>query len=82
MAKVIRTVMQLAAIAVNVIPGIGQLASAAISIGLAVGSSLLSPKPKTPANSPENANRLRATIDPRAPRKTMVGITAMKVDAQ
>lgn len=80
MSKVIRVVAQVAAIVVNVIPGLGQLASASISIGLAVGSSLLSPRPKTPVNSAESVNRLRASIDPRAPRKTVIGITGMQAD--
>ena len=52
----------------------------AISIASSVGGSLLSPHPKSPANSPASVDRMRATIDPRTPRKTMVGITALPVD--
>lgn len=55
-------------------------AATAITIGLSVGASLLAKRPKLPANSPENANRLRASIDPRTPRKTAVGITALATD--
>jgi hypothetical protein len=73
-------VLKIAAVAVQFVPGIGQAVGAAISLGLAVGASLLAKKPKPPRNSPESFERLRATIDPRAPRKTVVGITAMRVD--
>lgn len=83
MPKIIRSVLQVAAVAVNFIPGIGQLASAAITIGLSVGAGLLTKHPKMPVNSPENANRLRASIDPRTPRKIVVGgPTAMRIDAR
>jgi hypothetical protein len=80
MGKIVRTVLQIAAIAVNFIPGIGQLASLAISAALTIGASLLAPKPKSPRNSPEALNRLRANIDPLAPRKTVVGVTALCTD--
>jgi len=80
MGKIVRTVLQVAAIAVNFIPGIGQLASLAISAALSIGASLLAPKPKSPRNSRENLDRLRANLDPLAPRKTVVGITALCTD--
>lgn len=80
MGKIVRTVLTIAAIAVNFIPGIGQIASLAISAALTVGSSLLAPKAKAPRNSPEAMNRLRANVDPLAPRKTVVGYTAMGTD--
>lgn len=80
MGSVVRSVLQVAAIAVNFIPGIGQVASLAITAALSIGSSLLAPKPKSPDNSQENLDRLRANIDPRAPRKTVIGTTALATD--
>lgn len=59
--------------------GISAAIFSAIAVGASVGASLLSPKPKT-TNSKENIDRLRASIDPRTPRKTMVGVTAMATD--
>jgi len=80
MGKIVSTALKVAAVAVNFIPGIGQLASAAITIGLSIGASLLAPKQKSPQNSPANQDRLRANVDPRTPRKTVVGYTAMATD--
>jgi hypothetical protein len=37
-------------------------------------------KPKAPRNSPEALDRLRANLDPRTPRKTVVGETAFATD--
>lgn len=57
--------------------GIGALA---IGTAVVVGQSLLSGgKPKV-TNSKENLERLRASIDPRTPRKTVVGKTALATD--
>ena len=56
--------------------GIGALA---ISTAVVVGNSLLSGKPKV-QNSKENLERLRASIDPRTPRKSVVGKTALVTD--
>lgn len=56
--------------------GIGALA---ISTAVVVGNSLLSGKPKV-QNSKENLERLRASIDPRTPRKSVVGKTALATD--
>lgn len=56
--------------------GIGALA---ISTAVVVGHSLLSGKPKV-QNSKENLERLRASIDPRTPRKSVVGKTALATD--
>lgn len=53
---------------------------ATIGGGLALGASLLSPTARAPQNSSENANRLRANIDPLTPRKTVIGITALATD--
>lgn len=60
--------------------GVSAGVATAIAIGVSVGASLLSPKPKAPGTSPENVNRLRASIDPRTPRKTAVGKTALATD--
>ena len=49
-----------------------------ISAGISVGASAL--KSRSPRNSPENANRLRANVDPLTPRKTVIGFTAMPTD--
>lgn len=56
--------------------GLGALAIATAAV---VGNSLLSGKPKV-TNSKENLERLRASIDPRTPRKTVVGKTALATD--
>jgi hypothetical protein len=80
MGKVVKSVLQVAAIAVNFIPGIGQIASLAISAALTLGASQIKTGSKAPRNSPENANRLRANIDPLTPRKTVVGVTALATD--
>lgn len=59
--------------------GIGATAALVIGVAASIGASLLL-KPKPPKNSPENVNRLRANIEVRTPRKTVVGITAMATD--
>jgi hypothetical protein len=51
-----------------------------LATGLALGASLLAPSPKAPKNSGQNVDRLRASLDPRTPRKTVVGVTAMATD--
>lgn len=56
--------------------GLGALA---IGTAVLVGQSVLSGKPKV-TNSKENLERLRASIDPRTPRKTVVGTTALSTD--
>ncbi|MBP8311060.1 MAG: hypothetical protein KAY46_27535, partial [Burkholderiaceae bacterium] len=56
--------------------GLGALA---IGTAVLVGQSVLSGKPKV-TNSKENLERLRASIDPRTPRKTVVGTTALATD--
>ncbi len=71
MGKIVRTVLKIAAVAVQFIPGIGQLASLAIMVGLSVASKLLAPKtPKIPSSQKD---RLYSTIDPGAPRKIVLG---------
>jgi hypothetical protein len=54
---------------------------ALIALGKAVGSSALKSGKQTPP-SQENANRLRANIDVRTPRKTWVGNCAMQADVR
>lgn len=75
MGKVVKAIAGIAAIAVQFIPGIGQVAGLAIATALSVGSSLIKVKPKAPKNSPEALDRLRANLDPRTPRKTAVGVS-------
>lgn len=78
MGKIVRVVLQVAAIAVQFIPGIGQLAALAITIGLSLLNAALAPK--APKVSPAQRDRLFATIDPSAPRKIVFGSTAMATD--
>jgi hypothetical protein len=70
--------------ALKVIAVVGTLVGGPIGIGIAlaatVGSALLAKKSKAPKNSPESFERLRATIDPRTPRKSVAGITALATD--
>jgi hypothetical protein len=65
-----------ALIAAGVVTGNPQL----ILSGLAVGKSYLKGGKKGAPVSEVNLDRLRATIDPRTPRKTVVGITALAAD--
>lgn len=53
---------------------------ATIASAVSFGASLLASKPKPPQNSDENIDRLRANVDPRTPRKTVVGHTALATD--
>lgn len=77
MAKVLRTVLKVAAVVGSVIGGpIGW----AVAIGATLGSSLLSKKAPAQAVSPASYERLRANVDPRTPRKTAVGHTALATD--
>ncbi|MBX4388517.1 hypothetical protein K4H03_20710, partial [Mycobacterium tuberculosis] len=78
MGKILRPILQIAAIAVNFIPGLGKLASLAITAGLSLASAALAPK--APKVSPAQRERLYATIDPSAPRKIVFGQTAMATD--
>lgn len=71
MGKIVRTVLKIAAVAVQFIPGLGQLAKLAITVGLAVAGEVFKPKaPKIPSAQRE---RLYSTIDPGAPRKIVLG---------
>lgn len=83
--KVVAVVASIAAAAVTMGASLGLSAAifSAIGIGASVGASLLAPKPKAGGAgtaSRENIDRLRANIDPRAPRKTAIGITALATD--
>ncbi|MCB1546365.1 MAG: hypothetical protein KDJ41_00720, partial [Hyphomicrobiaceae bacterium] len=69
-----------AAAAAGTFLGITAVGWAAISVGISIGGSLLAPKPKVPQNSSQNIDRLRASIDPRTPRKTAIGTTALATD--
>lgn len=89
MGKVLKPLAIIAAIAVNVIPGVGQVLSAAIitsittagitaAIGMAAGA--LGLGPKSPSVSNATRDRLYANIDPTTPRKLVFGRTAMATD--
>jgi hypothetical protein len=84
MGKVLKIVAAVASIAAAVVTagaslGISAALLSAVAVGASVGSSLLTRAP-SPKNSPANGDRLRASIDPRAPRKSAVGITALNTD--
>lgn len=85
MGKIVKSVLKVAAVAVVAFGGplgLSVLAATALSAGLSIGASLIKTKPKSPAASPEAFQRLRANIDPRTPRKTAVGITALEIDVR
>lgn len=63
----------------SVVSALGMSALGFLTTAVGIGASLLSGKPKV-TNSKENLERLRASIDPRTPRKTVVGKTAMATD--
>ncbi len=85
MGKVVRALTIVAAIAVNVIPGVGQVLSAAMisgitMAGIATGLSMVSGAlfgPKTPKSQ---LSRLNISLDPNTPRKAVMGTTAMPLD--
>ena len=51
-----------------------------IAAGVSISSSALAPRPKAPKASPENIERLNASIIPRTPRKIWFGDTAGATD--
>ncbi|MBK6800410.1 MAG: hypothetical protein IPG83_02665 [Novosphingobium sp.] len=63
----------------SVVSALGGWARWASEPAAGIGQSVLSGKPKV-TNSKENLERLRASIDPRTPRKTVVGTTALATD--
>lgn len=79
--KVVAVVASIAAAAVTAGASLGISASllSAVAVGASVGASLLTKAP-SPKNSPANGDRLRASIDPRTPRKSAVGTTALNTD--
>jgi len=79
MGKVIRKFGSILGAAVGFVVGGPIGARIGFTLG-SIGSSLLARKPKVPKNSASNLDRLRANIDPRTPRKTVVGRTAMAAD--
>lgn len=92
MSKVVKIVATVAAIAAAIptgggsltvlasVLGTSSLAASLIATGLTIGASLLSKRPKAPSASSATLDRLRANVDPRTPRKTVVGVTAMATD--
>ncbi len=76
MSKIVKGIAAIALIAVGVVTGNPQL----IALGASVGVSALASKPKSPKISPESLDRLRASIDPRTPRKIVFGRTALATD--
>lgn len=75
MSKIIKIVAAVGLIVAGVATGNFQLVAA----GLTIGASALKGSPKN-RPSPENFDRLRASLDPRTPRKTVVGVTALATD--
>jgi hypothetical protein len=89
MAKVVQPLLVVAAVAVNVIPGVGQVLSAGmiaaittagVTAGLGIASSALGLGPKAPSVNESTRSRLYASIDPATPRKLVFGETAMATD--
>ena len=89
MGKILKPLLFVAAIAVNVIPGVGQVLSAAtisaittagITAGLGLAASALGLGPKSPSISSSSRGRLYASIDPATPRKLVFGETALATD--
>lgn len=89
MGKILKPLAIIAAIVVNVIPGVGQALSAAIvtaittagvTAALGYAASALGLGPKSPEISQATRGRLSASIDPTAARKLVFGRTAMATD--
>ncbi|GLI99112.1 carbohydrate-binding protein [Sphingobium sp. BS19] len=77
--KIIRTVLPIALTIGGFI--IAGPAGAALGSALGtLGSSLLAKKPKAPSTSPATADRLNANLDPKTPRKFVLGTTALATD--
>lgn len=79
MGKVLRPILQFAAVAVNFIPGIGQIASLAISAGLTLAAGAIKTGGRAGTSltpfDPKSVNP-----DPTAPRKLVFGRTTFPVD--
>lgn len=84
-SKILSGILAVASIAVMFVPGLQPIgilglkisSAALISAGLAIGASLLAPKPKL---SSAATNRLLATFEPNAPRAIVFGHTALATD--
>lgn len=76
MGKIVKAIAGVALIAVGAVTGNFQLVVAGASLGI----SALAKKPKAPKTSPADRERLRASIDPRTPRKSVFGRTALNTD--
>ena len=76
MSRVVRFIASAALIVAGVVTGNPYL----IVQGASIGSSALKGTPKAPKATAEQLNRLLATIDPRTPRKMVLGRTAMATD--
>lgn len=83
--------MVVAAIAVNIIPGVGQVLSAAmitaittagITAGLGLAANALGLGAKAPKISDAQAGRLYANVDVTTPRKIVLGRTAFPLDVR
>lgn len=76
MGKVVKIVASVGLL----VAGVVTANPALISAGFTLGASALAKKARAPDNSAENIDRLRANIDPRTPRKTVIGNTAFATD--
>lgn len=76
--KVLRTLGTVVAVAVNIFPLVGQIASLAITAGIGLLNATVL-KPKSPRISPNATDRLFANLVPDAPRKIAFGISAQRV---
>lgn len=75
--KIFKAVVGVALTALSII---NPVAGLVIAVGTTLASSLLAKKPKAPTTSPETIDRLNASIDPRTPRKFVLGTTALATD--
>ena len=85
MGKIVKGLVSVVAIgvgtALSLVPGFQAVGFGILQAGLALGiSTIKDVLVKGPKNSPENFDRLRASLNPRTPRKTVVGYTAMATD--
>lgn len=74
-----RTVLTVAAIAVQFIPGIGQFAGTLISMGLMATAAAIGTKKAKPLST-DATDRLNSTFDVNTPRKIVYGTTALATD--
>ncbi len=78
MGKVLKPLLQIAAFAVNFIPGIGQIASIAISAGLMAASSAIKTGGGGTSLTPFDPKSINP--DPASPRKLVFGQTTFPID--